>query len=177
MRLRRFAFNGLTAVSAMLCATTVGLWAMSSTNPTKLFGFDRPWPHVDRTWGADELCHFDTEEGWARLSLLRGKGASLAGANWYLYGSDASTRHDVPGIELEFDQQEMLDSSFLNQSRIAVHLGWLLLLSLPMPIFFVYTRIRKHRRVTAGACVTCGYDLRATPDRCPECGTTTGKSS
>jgi hypothetical protein len=43
------------------------------------------------------------------------------------------------------------------------------LLGLPVLRPMVAAR-RRRRRAARGACVNCGYDLRATPGRCPECG-------
>jgi hypothetical protein len=39
-----------------------------------------------------------------------------------------------------------------------------------LPLGWTVTAVRRRRQVNAGRCKTCRYDLRATPGRCPECG-------
>jgi hypothetical protein len=57
---------------------------------------------------------------------------------------------------------------------VAIH--WTLLVALTgSPILYTALRNRPRRR-TPGHCAACNYDLRATPDRCPECGLATARS-
>ncbi|MGE5611012.1 MAG: hypothetical protein ACM359_17310, partial [Bacillota bacterium] len=44
-----------------------------------------------------------------------------------------------------------------------------LLTAIPPALWLKQTR-RKHNRAKLGLCLHCGYDLRASQDRCPECG-------
>jgi len=46
------------------------------------------------------------------------------------------------------------------------------LFALPFVFVLVYPELRARRRIRRGFCRECGYDLRASQERCPECGTT-----
>ena len=48
---------------------------------------------------------------------------------------------------------------------------FLMLLFLPLPAAWARKYWLASRKEQEGCCAVCGYDLRASKDRCPECGT------
>jgi len=52
--------------------------------------------------------------------------------------------------------------------------GWFVILAtMILPVAWLVRLIRKVARPRTGHCPVCGYDLRGSPLRCPECGTET----
>jgi hypothetical protein len=73
------------------------------------------------------------------------------------------------GIRRYEDRRARPGGSSLDQWWLSVPY-WMPLAIMAMPgLWYSYRRLRQ-RRLKPGFCPSCGYDLRASPDRCPECG-------
>jgi hypothetical protein len=82
-----------------------------------------------------------------------------------------SSRHVVP--HFGFTQGRVIVGYMmlrLDVRVISFPLWWVLSAVAFFPMFRLAVALRRHKRLS-GLCSSCGYDLRATPDRCPECGT------
>ena len=62
--------------------------------------------------------------------------------------------------------------SNMRQVNVIIPDWFLFGLLMTTPCLWLFHRLRSRSRFAAGKCRACGYDLRATPECCPECGTT-----
>jgi hypothetical protein len=89
-----------------------------------------------------------------------------SGARW---GRSAGWRSHV-GFRYQDWTFITLSDRTPTRSRTLLMPHWVLILpALLLPVVAL-VRYRQAKWARAGLCPHCGYDLRATPDRCPECG-------
>jgi hypothetical protein len=79
------------------------------------------------------------------------------------------------------ERSKMFDEFYyagpVDQWAVGAPHWFVLLLAAALPLAWLLSeRLRRQRRRAgrAGLCPRCGYDLRASPERCPECGTPAG---
>ena len=156
-RFRHTLLNLASIVSALLFIATVILWPRSYRNPQSIAERDS----LDLTH-TDPLYWVISNPG--RLTFCR-----QVGKDW------PNPRQRFELLGLEFAGGWNGGSSLIN----LLVPYWMLALAmalLPAQRLFAWRGARRgRRRERLGLCVTCGYDLRASSGRCPECGAAAGK--
>jgi hypothetical protein len=168
-RLPRILLNAATAGSLLLCVATVVLWVLSYSREDALADCQ---PTTERgvisTRGCllfyDEAAigsyRFPTPIGWAHVSALT-PATDIAD-----YAPSNTTRFaTLAGFGVLAG-----DTGRYTVTARIVPYWFVVLAAAVLPLAWLRTR-RQRRRSPSGLCPSCGYDLRATPERCPECGT------
>jgi len=178
-RLLRRAFNLTAAVSAALCVTTCVLWARSFRSCDSFeAGAGLTYWEIDSYHGEIGFrWETDASTDIARIWRERRDGplswhswpASLAGP---LATEDQWGVPGFGGHNYELSHMFVVSSGqAITHSRLLVAPAWFVAAVFAVPGLVWLRRVRARRRcVRPGLCPSCGYDLRATPDRCPECG-------
>jgi hypothetical protein len=97
---------------------------------------------------------------------------------WEYQQVQSNWNHDfILGRTLGFEWRRMVVGSggfSFDVTTAVVPYCWVLLAGAALPGVRLLRALRGRtcckRRRFSGLCLSCGYDLRATPDRCPECG-------
>jgi hypothetical protein len=160
-------FDTIAALSMLLCVTAGAMWVRSLW-----------WGDVVVVGGEGrEAITVRSDAGLIATTLWRGGGHGALRPwshyawrrpqeDWSMWGRLGTRWWNRIGFDAV--RSEMLGRRI--DQVVIPHYAVVAGTALPPALVFARRR-RARRRSAAGHCPRCGYDLRATPDRCPECGT------
>jgi hypothetical protein len=184
--MRRKLFDLATAISLVMCVATVALWVRSyqrqgwikcvvCVGSSRCYGASLAnWPGrlgVDVEWEPRDLIRPE----YARETPLAEQ------RRWQTWSDDTPARSynrdpykDVLPVRPDLHQFAGVvgywEPTNPGGADIMIPHRYVVLLLAMAPLRWAWLWLRKRDRARRKACIVCGYDLRATPDRCPECG-------
>ena len=149
--MKRRLFTILAALSLLLFVAVVVLWVRSFRSN-------------------DLIAHFDASGRWWWVSS-NASGLHVVNQRvGYVHGESISWVHKQ-FLWFRYSRGEFTDGTCPSWS-VPHWLPAILLLALSRPLLIrIRSSCQRRSRLHSGLCPSCGYDLRATPERCPECGT------
>ncbi len=164
-RLRRIILSALTVLSVVLCMASGVMWARSCwfRDTWSLTGASRY--SIESSGGAVSFNHYS----FTSVPMFRSQNAGPIVPTPVPY-SDHWTLEFTSRAYREYGgwakQWSAIGFDYGNRGPY-----WLPLLLTAVVVARIRLIQRKALRLeSAGICGKCGYDLRATPERCPECG-------
>jgi hypothetical protein len=183
-RLGRILLSVAAVTSLVLFAATLALAVRSFRAMDRIWINVRP-EHRTETFG---LACLQSGKGgigfwYNRISFADypdpGRHARAVYAGWQHGASDPQYPNEWSGVHtgaFHFKDEARRPGNlpcFIGGIECSIPLWSVALITLPGTLLCARAVVRRLRRRRPGTCANCGYDLRATPDRCPECGTPT----
>jgi len=169
-RVIRILLNAAAALSLLLCAGAVVFWVLGQSN-SYWAGLRRPLTYHEIGVSRSELYLH------ARRTTRPNYGDSRAPPLWLCQTGPVldfvKEMADVGHAPVAGFFCYYFDAYGDSELQIVLPMAFTVALLAGLPLVAIALDLHRRRRARRGAtnCRSCGYDLRATPDRCPECGT------
>ena len=187
LTMRRRLFTLLSAVSLLLCIGFAVLWARSYCVVDTWRWYPRvagdlcPQGYLaasqhgviwlDHRGRMDMMLGVYSDSPW-NFQSYRPSDFGLETWGSQLWFAFIWSPHDPPPLNLGTLVSRRRPAATRGHDLIAACPYWFLVgASSILPTIWFRSAYRHRRRIRLGLCLHCGYDLRASKDRCPECGT------
>jgi hypothetical protein len=176
-RLLRILLNAATVLSLVLCVATVVLWVRSYSavhGVQRVDGMSICGAEVSRgELGVWLFRRFNPRIGQSSGEIVPEWTWSCGGSYYAVEALTFIPDAHPPVAGFSFGRIVVKDAA--SQTVIFAPIPFVVAMFAVLPLATVALRVRRRRLRTARRvmclCPGCGYDCRATPDGCPECGT------